>query len=69
MGMGLLTSAISKAEDKHKTVQDGQKRAGRQAAGRQLDRADGRTGWDKTGQGPIARAPYNTTFPYLAPGR
>ena len=39
MGMGLLTSAISKAEDKHKTMQDGQKRA-RQAgggrAGRQL---------------------------------
>lgn len=36
MGMGLLTSAISKAEDKHKTVQDGQKRArqaGRRRAG------------------------------------
>lgn len=42
MGMGLLTSAISKAEDKHRTVQDGQKwarQAGRQA-GRQTRATD-----------------------------
>lgn len=55
-GMGLLTSAISKAEDKHRTGRTGQKGRGGQA--------DGQSGWDKTGQGPI-QGPIQHNLPYL----
>lgn len=57
-GMGLLTSAISKAEDKHTRGTKGE-------AGRQAGRV---AGWDKTGQGPI-QGPIQHNLSHLAPGR